>query len=419
MLDLRYLSAGLQPVPRWPILESLSLRRDRGRIEQRHFFQIPTTGESFAFVQNGRILAVPTARELVFLDVDKLTSGAANPVISRVGDHRFLNGNTVTMSADGHWLFALQYDTQWMSVIDITGLSSPTGARIVGGLATGVNPHQPVLSPDGKYLYLPSSEGSDASWPEVCESSNPNNPGKHREGSIQVIDVKRAVSDPSTSVVATIRAGCGTRRVAVSPDGRTIYATAGDVLAFDAQPLERGLPPTLKGKVPAGELPVGIVAVDGGKRLIVANQGPFGTVEEKRERKETLTVIDASKISTGSGAVLGTVSVGADPRNITVTPDGRTLLVNNSLGTLDVFDIERLPLRLAAQATAQQASSSNACNQPAADPITDFKIDGIPRFALPSQDGCWVFLRVEGFTEDEQEDGRRRGVAARSAGRYG
>jgi DNA-binding beta-propeller fold protein YncE len=401
------------------------LRRDRGKIEQRHFVKVETTG-NLALIRNGKILVVSAYPGTIFMDVDKLTSGQSNPEISRVSDSHFLNGGIVAVTRDDRWLFAAQRDTEWLSVANISGLSTSAGARIIGGLATGVVPGLLVLSPDEKFLYLASRVGTDPSWPAVCDASPEPLTGavKQREGSIQIIDVQRAVSDPSTSVVATIKSGCETRGLAVSPDGRTIYATAmldNMLLAFDAQPLEKGLPPTLKGKIPVGAVPTSVAGVDGWKTLIVSNANIYsGTVQERQNRKETLTVIDPSKISSGSDAVLGTITVGASPQNLAVTADGRTLLVNNNLGTLDIIDIERLALRSATQATAQQASSSNACNQPAVDPITELKIDGTPRSALPSLDGCWIFLRVDNFTENKTTTSgvvvlRREAGAARLA----
>jgi DNA-binding beta-propeller fold protein YncE len=115
------------------------------------------------------------------------------------------------------------------------------------------------------------------------------------------------------------------------------------LLAFDLRPfLEGGRAPTLIGTVPVGSNPRDQVVVDGGRKVIVANSSQYyGTAADK----ETLTVIDTAKIASGAEAVLGIIRVGADPRNLSVTPDGRTLLVS-SVGsrTLQLIDLERMPL---------------------------------------------------------------------------
>jgi hypothetical protein len=49
---------------------------------------------------------------------------------------------------------------------------------------------------------------------------------------------------------------------------------------------------------------------------------------------------------------------------------------------------------------AQQRSNPQNCNQSAANPVVDFKVNGTPRFALASQDGCWIFLQVQNFREN-------------------
>ena len=57
-------------------------------------------------------------------------------------------------------------------------------------------------------------------------------------------------------------------------------------------------------------------------------------------------MIDTSKIASGGDAVLGTIRVGADPRYLSVTRDGKTLLVSNFKSrTLQMIDLDRLPLQ--------------------------------------------------------------------------
>jgi hypothetical protein len=63
-----------------------------------------------------------------------------------------------------------------------------------------------------------------------------------------------------------------------------------------------------------------------------------------RTSRETVTVIDASRVAEGARAVLGQVSVGAFPREVHATIDGRTVLVaNTNSNTLALIDVSRRP----------------------------------------------------------------------------
>lgn len=60
---------------------------------------------------------------------------------------------------------------------------------------------------------------------------------------------------------------------------------------------------------------------------------------------ESLVVLDAAKISQGIAAVMGTIPAGSFPREMAVSPDGRTLfLANFGSNSLQVLDIARLPI---------------------------------------------------------------------------
>ena len=60
---------------------------------------------------------------------------------------------------------------------------------------------------------------------------------------------------------------------------------------------------------------------------------------------QSLTIIDAQKITSGEAAVLGTVTAGVFPRELRVTEDQRTLLLTNfGSKNLALIDIVRLPL---------------------------------------------------------------------------
>jgi hypothetical protein len=56
-------------------------------------------------------------------------------------------------------------------------------------------------------------------------------------------------------------------------------------------------------------------------------------------------VIDAAKVSSGAGAVVGTIPAGAFPRELRLTSDLRTLLLTNfTSSSLEIIDLARLSL---------------------------------------------------------------------------
>ena len=136
-------------------------------------------------------------------------------------------------------------------------------------------------------------------------------------------------------------AGGGAVRLALSPDGARAYVTArGDdaLLVFDTEKLARDPEHARIASVPVGVAPVGIAVVDKGRKIIVANSNRFAATPAA---SETLSVIDAEKVDSGKDAVIGTIRAGQFPRELSVTADGKTLLVTNSGSEL--VDLERLP----------------------------------------------------------------------------
>jgi DNA-binding beta-propeller fold protein YncE len=65
--------------------------------------------------------------------------------------------------------------------------------------------------------------------------------------------------------------------------------------------------------------------------------------EGSSSKNQDITVVDATRLAAGSGAVLGAIPAGAFPRQIHVTADGQTLLLTNfTSGSLEIIDVRRL-----------------------------------------------------------------------------
>jgi YVTN family beta-propeller protein len=162
---------------------------------------------------------------------------------------------------------------------------------------------------------------------------------KGPEGAVIVVDVAKAATDPSEAVAARVPAGCVPVRLALSPTGDRAYVTArksNAVMVFDTESRK------IIGTVPVGTAPVPVAVVDGGRKVIAGNSNRFGTDADPRQ---TLTVLDAGKISQGADAVIGTITCGVFPRDLVTSPDGKTLFVANYMSnTLQVMNVATLPI---------------------------------------------------------------------------
>lgn len=113
------------------------------------------------------------------------------------------------------------------------------------------------------------------------------------------------------------------------------------LLAFDAAKLRTDSARALIGRVPVGPAPVGVAVGRGGRRVIVTNSNRFAGGAGDRQ---TLTVIEPSRVALGTEAIVGSIPVGSFPREMRVTADGKTLILTNfGSHSIQMIDLERIP----------------------------------------------------------------------------
>ena len=130
----------------------------------------------------------------------------------------------------------------------------------LGSVRLGVNPIGMTVSRDGRWLYV-TSQRRDA---------------RAEQGSLTVVDVRRAEADPAASVRAVVAAGCDPGRVITTSLGAMVWVTArasNALLAFSAARLRTHPGSALIASVRVGQAPVGLTALNGGRRILVANSG--------------------------------------------------------------------------------------------------------------------------------------------------
>ena len=133
--------------------------------------------------------------------------------------------------------------------------------------------------------------------------------------------------------------------MAMSPDGGRIYVTARNsnaVQVFDTAKLVSDPDHSRVGISPAGEAPVPVAVIDGGKKVVAGNSNRFAG----GNAPQTLSVLDAAKMEQAEpDATLGAIPAGAFPRELSLSADGHTLFLTNALSSsLQIIDVDRLPL---------------------------------------------------------------------------
>jgi hypothetical protein len=277
-------------------------------------------GESLT--HDGHDLLVADGSGLVVVNVEAAEHGSANALVGQLtSPFRRLppaGAIEVTASPDDRYAFVtLEYKAE-LAVFDLgRALESGFGSSdFVGDVPLQTAPVGMAIAPSGRWLYATS---------ETQNSGGEQNPG---DGTLSVIDVARAETDPAAAVEKTVDAGCGPVRVVTSSDGHVVWVTAREsdtLLGFSAPELLTDPSHALIAKVRVGEAPVGLALVDSGRRIIVANSNRFGATGQN----SSLAVVDTEAAMAHQPALLGTIRAGLFPREMTVLPGQQILLVTN------------------------------------------------------------------------------------------
>ena len=148
------------------------------------------------------------------------------------------------------------------------------------------------------------------------------------EGVLSTLALDEVCTDPVRAAVRSEPAGAAPVRVALAPDGATVWVTArasNALLAFDVERLLAGHGRPLRAVVAVGATPVGVACLPGGGRAVVANSNRYAS---DRDEPQTLSVVDTEAALAGRPALLGTVAAGGFPREV-LAVDDHTLLVTN------------------------------------------------------------------------------------------
>jgi len=329
------------------------LRRAAGKVTVERTMPIQGNPTGMVLTHDGRTLIVADGPRLAFVDVDKLVKTRRDAVLGYL-DEPAPNGRLgriyANVTHDDKTLFVADENAQTISVVDLEKIRSSHfhASSIVGKIPTGMLPIALAFSPDEKLLYTTSQWApAPLNWPAECkrEGATTDTTSVNPQGAILIVDVERARTDPAHSLIGAVPAGCSAVRLALSPSGDRAYVTARNsnaLLVFDTDKLRSDPGHARIASIPVGTAPVGIAVVDSGRKVIVTNSNRFAGSSNDHQ---TLTVVDATKVESGAGAIVGSLPAGAFPREMRVTSDGTTLIVTNfASNSVEIIDLARLPL---------------------------------------------------------------------------
>jgi DNA-binding beta-propeller fold protein YncE len=296
-------------------------------------------------VQPSRSATIPSGVQII--DLRKAVAGDADAIIGTVPTGTNSGPIEVGLSNDNSFIFVSDENNETVGVIDFKKALRTDGdaSSVVGFIPVEQLPVGLAFSGDNRYLYV-SNEAANATDPgydpNACQTptgiGTGTTPGP--AGTLSVIDVRKAETDPVHSVLASVYAGCSPVRVVLSDDSSVAWVTGraeNNVLAFNTSALLNDPANALLVRTPVGTAPVGIQLFDHDRFIAIANSNRFTTGQTG-----TVSILDYEKALAGAGAsaTLGTFPAGQFPRQWAVSNNGKFLYLtefsSNILGVLTV-----------------------------------------------------------------------------------
>jgi DNA-binding beta-propeller fold protein YncE len=312
-----------------------------------------------AITSDGKYLLVAEGNGAVVVSVARAEAGGAGAVLGTLAVPGETAGRQavplggaieVAVSPDGRFAFVTLENEGKAAVFNLAAaLASGFGpADYVGAIPLGQAPVGVAVSPDGRWLYA-TSEAAAASRRLAgpgsaggCGRGVPGTSPGEQPGTLTVIGLRTAESDPAHSVVATVDAGYQPVRVVTSADGTQVWVTArasDDLLCFSAARLAADPARALAAVVRVGSEPVGLAPARGGTLIVVANSNRFGAAGAN----SSLTVVSVTAALAGRPAVLGELPAGGFPRDMAVSPGGTLLVSDYASSQLQAVSTAALP----------------------------------------------------------------------------
>ena len=294
-----------------------------------------------ALTRDGRYLLAADGRAgAAVIDTSRAEQGRPGAVLGTLSAPGGSGAIEVAVSPDDRFAFVSLEDSAELAVFRLRRALADGFSRsdFVGTIPVGDAPVGLAISPDGRWLYATSETA-----PAATPAGGSQGGSRIAPGTLTVISLHRAETDPPGSVMSTVTAGCSPVRVIVSADGSVVWVTAREsdaLLGFSAARLRSDPGRALIARVGVGEAPVGLALAGHGTRIVVADSNRF----RAGGAASSLAVVSVSAALAARPALLGYFPAGGFPRELALEPGGRTLLVSNfSSQQLEAVDVASLP----------------------------------------------------------------------------
>ncbi len=273
-----------------------------------------------AITHNGQYILAAENNGAVVISVKAALDGAA-PIVGFLGSPGGSAAAEVVLSPDDKYAFVTLQNTAQLAVFNLQAALTDgfgSAAAFVGDVPLGSSPVG-LAAADG--MLFADSEA----------------------GKLNVLSMSTAETDPARAVTATVNAGCAPARALVSANQQILWVTASEsnaLLGFSIAKLSSDPNHALIADVPVGESPLGIVFVDGGSRILVADSNQHNVAGQT----SSIAVINTAKALADQPALLGYVSTGTLPRQFGLEQGGKTLLITvTNSNQLQAISVAGLP----------------------------------------------------------------------------
>lgn len=305
-------------------------------------------GAGIALTHDGRhVLVTATRTALIVVDVAKAVAGSPDAVVGILDGIAAAGVSAIEVSVtrDDRYAFISQEygsrQTGGRGTIEVFKLKESVANGTVSGTYIGYLTLDyavvgTALSSDSRSLYATSESALNSTI----------------QGTLSVINVQKLKSDPINALISQVTAGCQPVRVIVSRDDRIVWVTArgsNALLAFDASKLVfNQSSAALLASVQVGASPVGLILLAGvhGSRILTADSNRFADSDPALYGNATagLSVVDVDAALRGGKANLGQIPTGFFPRELAISPDGKTILLSDyGSSMIQVVDVSTLP----------------------------------------------------------------------------
>ena len=301
-----------------------------------HRIAVPAAVHGEALTPDGHYLLAASGSGAVVIRVAHAEHGRADSVLGTLTSPGGAGAIEVALSRDGRFAFVTLQGSGTLAVFNLAAAlaSGLRDSGFVGDVRLGVNPIGIAMAGNGQWLYVTTQQRDQQAG----------------QGTLSMINVRQAESDPARSVRETVLAGCDPGRVITTSGGATVWVTArasNALLAFWAGRLRSDRGRALIAKVRVGQSPIGLTALPGGRRILVADSGLHGSGPPGSgppgDPRASLGVISTTAALAGRPALLGVIRAGVLPREFAVEPGGRTALITNSAShQLEAVNVSQL-----------------------------------------------------------------------------